>query len=177
MTFRRFTRSVACALVMSAAGFAAANPVTAATLPRLEADSLGGTHVVLPTDAGGKPLVMLIAFGRSAEDDVKTWSRELLGAHAPQNAAVYVVVVADGHTFVGRRRIRKEVASAALGSKEQINNDVLITFSGTGWRDLVVSGDNKAAGLVVCDARGDVVYAKQVRFSAANLADVLNAAK
>jgi hypothetical protein len=36
-------------------GISAARPIAAETLTRLEADSLGGTHVVLPTDDLGQP--------------------------------------------------------------------------------------------------------------------------
>ncbi len=177
MTFRHFWRSLAVAVSLGTASFAWAAPANAATLPRLEADSLSGTHVVLPTDVAGKPLVLLLAFGKAAEGDVKAWSQQLLGPKAPQNTAVYIVVVADGHAFAGRRRILKQVAAAAGDAKEQVNGNVLVTFTGKGWRDLVSSSDKTATGLVVCDPRGEIVYAKQVRFNATNLSDVLKAAK
>ncbi|MGH7714459.1 MAG: hypothetical protein ACREML_00540, partial [Vulcanimicrobiaceae bacterium] len=93
-----------------------------------------------------------------------------------QDAAVYVVVVADRTAFVSRRHIRKMVEGAAVGSKQQLNDNVLITFNGTGWLTLVPPGDKKAAGVVVCDANGVIVYAKRVRFTAGNLADVERAA-
>jgi hypothetical protein len=54
---------------------------------------------------------------------------------------------------------------------------VLITFDGTGWRDLTPPGDKNAAGIVVCNSGGSVVYAKRERFNAANLADVEQIAK
>ena len=69
------------------------------------------------------------------------------------------------------------VEGAAVGSKEQINDNVLVTFNGAGWLTLVPPGDKNAASVVVCDASGAVVYAKRTRFTAANLADVERAAK
>ena len=162
-------------LTISIASIAA--PADAATLPRLEADALGGNHVVLPTDANGKPLVLLIAFTRESEGDLKLWSRKLLDDHAAKSAVVYVVVVADKTAFASRRHVRKIVEGAAVGTKDQINTNVLVTFSGNGWRALVPPGDKKTAGIVVSDAGGNVVYSKRVPYSDANLADVLKAAK
>jgi hypothetical protein len=160
-----------------AAAWLTALPAAAATLPRLEADALGGNHVVLPTDAAGKPLVLMIAFTQESEGDLKSWSRKLLGDRVVQNAAVYVVVVADKTAFFARRHVRKVVEGAAVGSKAQIDSNVLITFNGAGWRDLVPPGDKKTAGIVVCDTSGTVVYAKREPFNEANLADVEKIAK
>ncbi len=176
MTFRPPFRNCVFVLALATA-WAAALPATGAALPRLEADALGGNHVVLPADAAGKPLVLLIAFTKESEGDLKSWSRKLLGDHVVQNAAVYVVVVADKTAFFARRHVRKVVEGAAVGSKAQINSNVLITFTGTGWRDLVPPGDKKTAGVVVCDASGAIVYAKREPFNDANLADVEKAAK
>ena len=162
---------------LAALVLATALPAAAATLPRLEADSLGGNHVVLPTDSAGKPLVLLLAFTKESEGDLKSWSRKLLGDRVAQNAAVYVVVVADKAAFFTRGHIRKVVEGAAVGSQAQINSNVLITFNGNGWRQLVPPGDKKTAGIVVCDASGAIVYAKREPFSDANLADVEKAAR
>ncbi len=149
----------------------------AATLPRLEADSLGGTHVVLPTDADGKPLVLLLAFTKESEGDLKAWSRRLLNDRVIADAAVYVVVVADKTAFFERRHVRKVVEGAAIGTKSQIEGNVLITFYGAGWRDLVPPGDKRTAGVVVCDTSGAIVFAKREPFSDGNLAAVERAAR
>src|SRR5579871_1923606 len=149
----------------------------AANLPRLEADALGGTHVVLPADAAGKPLVLLLAYTPESAGDMKEWSRKLLDDHIAQGAVVYVVVVADKTAFVSRKHIRKMVEQSAVGSKEQINSNVLVTFNGAGWHTLVPPGDKHAAGVVVCDKNGEIVYAKRVRYSGAELAAVEKAAK
>jgi hypothetical protein len=150
---------------------------TAGTLPRLEADSLGGTHVVLPTDAAGKPLVLLLAFTRESEDDLKAWTRKLLDDRIGDRATLFIVVVADKTAFVSRKHIRKMVEGGAVGTKEQINRNVLVTFSGNGWRELVPPGDKKTAGIVVCDPNGSVIFAKREPFNDANLAEVEKLAK
>ncbi|MDQ6942713.1 MAG: hypothetical protein M3169_09400 [Candidatus Eremiobacteraeota bacterium] len=165
------------ALPLAALALATAQPASAATLPRLEADSLGGSHVVLPTVSAGKPLVLLLAFTKESEADLKSWSRKLLADRVAQNAAVYVVVVADKAAFFTRGHIRKVVEGSAVGSQAQINSNVLITFNGSGWRELVPPGDKKTAGIVVCDASGTIVYAKRAPYNDGNLADVEKAAK
>jgi hypothetical protein len=176
MTFLPASRKAALVFALAVA-WSAMVPAAAATLPRLEADSLGGHHVVLPDDAAGKPLVLLLVFTAEAEGDLKRWSRKLLEDHVAREAAVYVVVVADRDVLVTRRHIRKMVEGAAVGTQEQLNDYVLITFNGDGWLTLVPPGDKKAAGVVVCDATGTVVYAKRVGFTAATLAEVERAAK
>jgi hypothetical protein len=176
MTLRLPFRNIAFALALAVA-CSGALPATAATLPRLEADALGGNHVVLPTDAAGKPLVLLLAYTPEAEGDLKLWSRQLLADHLAKGAVVYVVVVAAKTAFVSRRHVRSMVEGAAVGSKDQINSNVLVTFNGEGWLTLVPPGDKKSAGVVVCDTSGNVVYAKRLPYSAAGLADVEKAAK
>jgi hypothetical protein len=176
MMFRLPFRKIAFALTLAIA-CSGAVPASAASLPRLEADALGGNHVVLPTDAAGKPLVLLLAFTPQSEGDLKLWSRKLLNDNVVRGAAVYVVVVAAKTAFVSRGHVRKMVEGAAVGSKDQINNNVLVTFNGDGWLTLVPPGDKHSAGVVVCDASGAIVYAKRLPYSAANLADVEKAAK
>jgi hypothetical protein len=175
MTFHLPFRKIA--FVVALAFLSAATPATAANLPRLEADSLGGTHVVLPAAAAGKPLVLLLAYTPESQGDLKLWSRQLLADRVARAAVVYVVVVAVKTAFVSRRHIRQLVEGAAVGTKDQINSNVLVTFDGTGWLTLVPPGDKKTAGVVVSDANGAIVYAKRVPFSAANLADVEKAAQ
>jgi hypothetical protein len=175
MSLRPAPRSFALAFALLVATLGAL-PAAAAQLPRLEADALGGTHVVLPTAAAGKPLVLLLAFTPESQGDLKLWSRKLLNDRVVQNAAVYVVVVADRTAFVSRSHVRKLVEGAAVGSKDQINSNVLVTFNGAGWLTLVPPGDKHTAGVVVCDAGGNIVYAKREPFTAANLSDVEKAA-
>jgi len=164
-------------LLLTLALLAMAHASDAATLPRLEADSLGGTHVVLPTDAAGKPLILLLAFTPESQDEVRAWSSKLLADHTGDTAAVYVVAVADRTAHFMRKRVEKIVAGSAVGSDDEKRSRVLITFDGTGWRDLVPPGDKKTAGVVVCDASGSIVYAKREPLTAANLAQVEQAAK
>jgi hypothetical protein len=154
-----------------------AGRASADVLPRLEADSMGGTHVVLPHDAGGKPFVLLLAFTKESKNDLRSWSRKLLDDKIDANAEIYVVVVADKTMFVSRRHVRDMVEGAAVGTQAQINSNVLLTFDGTGWRDLVPPGDKKTAGVVVCDSNGSIVYAKREPFTNGNLADVEKAVK
>lgn len=176
MTIRLLSRSLALVCVLALARVLAV-PASAAQLPRLEADALGGTHVVFPTDAAGKPLILLLAYTRESEPDLKLWSRKLLQDRVAQNAVVYVVVVAAKTAFVSRGHVRKMVEGAAVGTKDEIDRNVLVTFNGDGWLTLVPPADKAFAGVVVCDASGNVVYAKRQAFTAANLAEVERVAR
>ena len=169
-SLRNVALTLACMLAL-------AGQSLAGTLPRLEADSLGGTHVVLPTDAAGKPLILLLAFTKESEGDLKSWSRKMLDSSVAAKAAVYVVVVADKTAFFAHKTVRKTVEGATVGTADQRNNNVLITFNGAGWRDLVPPGDKKTIGVVVCDPSGSIVYAKRQPFNNANVAEVEKAAK
>jgi hypothetical protein len=173
-TFRSRTIALMLALAFTWLGAA---PAAAAPLPRLEADALGGTHVVLPTDAAGKPIILLLAYTRESQGDLKSWSRKFLNDRVAQNAVVYVVVVAVKTAFVSRGHIRKLVEGSAVGTKDEIDRNVLVTFNGDGWLTLVPPGDKTFAGVVVCDSTGNVVYAKREAYSAANVADVERAAR
>jgi hypothetical protein len=176
MTLRLLLRCLALVLAVAVMRLVTA-PAAAAQLPRLEADALGGNHVVLPMDAAGKPLVLLLAFTKESQPDLKLWSRKFLNDRVVGNAAVYVVVVAAKTAFVSRGHIRKMVEGAAVGTKEQIDQNVLVTFNGDGWLTLVPPGDKTFAGVVVCDASGDVVYAKRDAYTPANVAEVERAAR
>jgi len=178
MKFPRPSRSLVAALALAlVCASMPGTPAAAGTLPRLEADSIGGTHVVLPTDAAGKTLVILLAFTKEAEGDLKLWTRKLLDDRIGDHDAFYVVVVVDKAAFVSHRHVRDLVEGASVGTKQQIDSNVLVTFSGTGWRDLVPPGDKKTAGIVICDPSGSVIYAKREPFNDANLAEVEKAAK
>ncbi len=169
-SFRKL--ALACSLALSLGARA-----DAAALPRLEADSMGGTHVVLPTDAAGKPFILLLAFTKEAEDQLKTWTRKTLADNEDAKATVYVVVVADKTVFFGHGKVRKLVEGAGVGNKEQVQKQVLLTFNGDGWRGLTPPGDKATIGVVVCDASGNVVFAKREPYSDANIAEVEKLAK
>ncbi len=174
MTFTLPFRNIGAICALALACLAAPGVARAATLPRLEADSLGGTHVVLPTDAAGTPLVLLLAYTPESEADLKAWSRAFVDQH---DLAMYVVVVADRQAFMSRKHIRSLVEGAAVGTREQIERNVLVTFSGAGWQSLVAPGDKRVAGVVACNANGDVTFAQRIGFSDAHLADVERALK
>jgi hypothetical protein len=120
---------------------------------------------------------VLLAFTPESQDDVTARSRKLLADHAEDHATMYVVAIADRTAHFMRKRIEKIVAGSAVGSEDQKRSNVLITFDGTGWRDLIPPGDKKTAGIVLCDGSGAIVYAKRGLITAANAADVERAAK
>ena len=120
---------LAASLCLENAGFAQAS-----TLPRLEADSLGGKHVVLPGDADGKPIVLVLGFARESEDALGVWARKLLAA-VGSRAQIYVVIVADSAPFFAKGKVKKKIASSGLATQAQLQNNILVTFRGAGWGD------------------------------------------
>ena len=170
-----FLRHVAAAVLAASVFFESTAFASASTLPRLEADSLGGKHVVLPDDAGGKPIVLVLGFAPESEPAVNTWAHQLLTAVGAK-AQIYVVVVADSKPFFAtKRKVKNKIAGSALATQAQLQNNVLITFQGQGWRGIVPPGPGKDAGIVVTDASGTVVYTKREPYSAAALADATKA--
>ncbi len=150
---------LAASLCLENAGFAQASAI-----PRLEADSLGGKHVVLPDDADGKPIVLVLGFARESEDALGIWARKLMAA-VGSRAQIYVVIVADSAPFFAKGKVKKKIASSGLATQAQLQNNILVTFRGAGWRDLVPKGAGKDAGIVVTDASGNVVLAKREPYS------------
>jgi hypothetical protein len=136
----------------------------ASALPRLEADSLGGKHVVLPDDADGKPIVLVLGFARESEDALSIWARKLVTA-VGSRAQIYVVIVADSGPFFAKGKVRKKIATSALATQSQLQNHILVTFRGEVWRGLVPSGPGKDAGIVVTDRSGNIVFAKREPYS------------
>ncbi|HTJ25314.1 MAG TPA: hypothetical protein VMA36_04025 [Candidatus Limnocylindria bacterium] len=167
---RHFATTVLAALVF----FESTVFASASTLPRLEADSLGGKHVVLPDDAGGKPIVLVLGFARESENALNTWAHKLLTAVGAR-AQIYVVIVADSGPFFTKRKVKKKIAGSALATQAQLENNILVTFRGEGWRDIAPPGPGKDAGIVVADASGQIVFAKREPYSDAALADAAKA--
>jgi len=162
-------------MLLGAALLGSVSPfASAATLPRLEADSLGGTHVVLPDDAGGKPIVLVLGFARDSENSLDMWAHKLLTALGTK-AVLYVVIVADSAPFFEKHHIAKGIAGSTLATQDQLRNNVLVTFSGKGWRGLVPPGAGKDAGVVVIDGSGNIVYAKREPYSDAALIEATKA--
>ncbi len=144
----------------------------AATLPRLEADSVGGQHVVLPTDALGRPLIVLVAFGKQSESDVKAWARKLLADHIDEAAHIYVVVVVDGSGKLMQRHIRKIVEDAAVGPEQDVQSNVLVTFDAKPWRQVVAQGSDAHAGVLVCNANGNILLNTRAGFTNPDVSQV-----
>jgi hypothetical protein len=136
----------------------------ASALPRLEADSLGGKHVVLPADADGKPIVLVLGFARESEDALSAWARKFVAALGSR-AQIYVVIVADSAPFFAKGKVRKKITTSALATQAQLQNNILVTFRGAGWKDLVPGGPGKDAGIVVTDASANVIFAKREPYS------------
>jgi hypothetical protein len=90
-------------------------------------------------------------------------------------AQIYLVIVADSAPFFAKRKLKKRITGSALATQGQLENYILVTFRGEGWRDLVPAGPGKDAGIVVTDATGNVIFAKREPYSDKALTDAAKA--
>ena len=148
------------ALALALGLLIAGSPATAATLPKLEATSLGGTHVVLPAAVDGKAFVLVVGYTRESQASLEAWSHALTKA-LPETPlyATAVVVGAPGfvHGFISRA-IRK----AALPKYPQHDGHVLLTFDGTGWTQIAPAGKGEDAAVFVIGPDATVATAIRI---------------
>lgn len=148
----RLTRYLLFALL-----FAAASLSVSQTIPRTEANTLTGAHLVLPDAGSAKPLLLLLSFSHKASDDLTLWNRRFQAAYAT-DARIQYYELAD---FQGvpplmmrmilhgmRRSVREPERSRVVLMESQ--EDV--------WKKLVSFGDPTIVYVVLADARGHVVW-------------------
>ncbi len=143
-------------------------------LPVLEADALDGTHVSLPSAAGDKPFILVVAYDRSAQGATQQWAHELqrsIGA----KAAIYAVIDAAGAPGFVRGLITAAVVKAAPAAQPQHRSNILITFDRAGWTRLTPAGDKHDPAIIVVDGSHRVVLAKREPFGDDALAQAIKA--
>jgi hypothetical protein len=150
---------------------AAASPAAAATLPTLEATSLGGTRVVLPSSVDGRPFVLVVGYARESQGSLQAWSHALTKAlpDTPLYAAA-VVVGAPGliHGFISRA-LRK----AAPSTYPQHDSRVLLTFNGTGWKQIAPPGKPEDAAVFVIGSGAAIALSIRAPLTDERLGDVV----
>jgi hypothetical protein len=125
-----------------------------AAFPTLEGDSVGGTHVTLPSDRRGAPFVVIFGFSQKGGDASTQWG-EAIDKTFP-NVALYAV--ADLSRVPGLFRgfvvsaIRHEMSSASPEEREHL----LLLTHGNVWSQIVPSGSDDDAVIVAVDKTGTV---------------------
>jgi hypothetical protein len=167
---RRLRVTLAAAFILSV--FTAVDSAGAATLPALEADALSGRHVRLPGDLNGKPVILVIAYDRSASDSLAQWSHKI-NDNLEGRAVLFAVVDAAGAPFFVHGAIKGGVEKSAPDDHPEHRSNILITFDRRGWDSIAPAGAKDEAAVIVADGSGNVVYARRGAYSDEALEQVL----
>lgn len=132
-------------------------PADAATLPKLEATSLGGTHVVLPAAQIGKPFVLVVGYARESQASLQAWAHAL--AKALPDTPLYATAVVVGAPGFVHGFISQAIRKSAPASVPQHDAQVLLTFDGTGWTGIAPAGTGADAAVFVIGPDAAIVDA------------------
>ena len=126
-------------------------------IPRTEVTTLTGTHVVLPQEAKGKPLLLLLTFSHKGSDDVAAWNKRFKVPYETDPRIAYFEL-AD---FQG---VPPFVMKMILhGMRRSIHEPERSHFAPfltqeEDWKKLVNYGDPKITYLILADESGHVVW-------------------
>ena len=166
-------RSIAFAVALALAGTAA--PAAATVVPKLEATSLGGAHVVLPGAAGGKPFVLVVGYARESQASLQAWAHAL--AKALPDTPLYATAVVVGAPGLVHGFISRAIRKAAPPSVPSHDSRVLLTFDGTGWMQIAPPGNAADAAVFVIRADETIVDSTRSPFGDDALRAVVDIAK
>jgi hypothetical protein len=164
--------ALAVTLLVIAPAFA--DPVKLAAgdpFPPVVADSVAGTHVTLPGDRHGMPFIAIFGFSQKAGEASEQWSRALFKA-VPPDVAIYAI--ADLSRVPGLFRgfaisgIRREASPA----QPEHRDHVLLLTRGNFWSQIVPSGSDDDAVIVVVDRTGTVTDIERRPYSDAAVLDM-----
>jgi hypothetical protein len=141
--------------------------------PSIEADSIAGTHVALPSEHRAAPFVTIFSLSQKAGEASARWSHALFKALPP---AVAIYAVADLSRVPGLFRgfaisgIRHEASPA----QPEHRDHVLLLTHGNVWSQIVPDGSDDDVVIVAVDQTGRVTDIERRAFSDAAAIDVAN---
>lgn len=148
-----------------------------AGLPQLEARSLSGDPAVLPRDARGHGMVLVIGFTKSAAKSTRPWL-EGCRALAPvgpdgSSAACYDIRMVEDVPRMFRGMMERSMKS---GLPTELQRRTLLAYADNeAWRKRTGASDLKTAYVIGCDAEGVVRYMTSGSYSEPELKKVLGA--
>jgi hypothetical protein len=128
-------------------------PLSAQSLPHVQADTLSSNKIALPDAALGHPAIFIIGFSRAAGDSTGRWGKELKKqfANDPDLRFYSVAVLQDAPKMV-RGMIRHGMRGGI--PKEEQDRFVLIYEGEDAWKSFAGFSEPDDAYIVLVDAKG-----------------------
>ena len=168
----------ACALTAAISAADAAELTPGVELPAIEAQTLSGDPAMLPRDARGHAMVLVVGFTKAASKVTRPW---LEGCRTQAAAKV-----SDGPTVSCYDvRMLEEVPKFLRGMTErgmksgfppELQRSTLLVYTDNdAWRDRLGVTDKKTAYVIGCDAQGVVRGAASGEYAESDLKRILDA--
>jgi hypothetical protein len=126
-------------------------------IPRTEVTTLTGTHVSLPNEAAGKPLLLLLTFSHKGSDDLAAWNKHFKVAYETDQRIDYFEL----SDFQGVPPfVMKMILHGMRRSVHEPERSHFAPFyrQEVDWKKLVNYDDSKITYLVLADSGGHVVW-------------------
>ena len=126
-------------------------------MPSIDAKALSGKTVRLPSNTGGRPVVLIFGFARSAKSESETWGKSLLEMQRERNNFdFYQVAMLSG----APRFTHGLIESAIRASVPEAYHPhmLLLTENGKAWRDLLDVTGEASAYVVLCNPAGEIQW-------------------
>lgn len=131
--------------------------LTAETIPPVQGHTFTGEHVSLPADLHGRPAIFVIGFTKDSRTQTSAWSKKLIEAYSNNSSvALYNLLPLDKVPRLMRgfvtRAIRNDVSDRARPYF------VILDGHENEWRTLVHASNDNSAYVVLCNARGNLIW-------------------
>jgi hypothetical protein len=148
--------------------------VTGDAFPPVDAESVAGTHVVLPANRQGQPFVAIFGFSEKAGEASAKWSHALYKA-LPPRVAIYAVADLSRVPGVFRGFAISGIRKEAAPTQAEHHDHVLLLTRGNDWSRIVPGGSDGDAVIVAVDQTGTIVDIERRAFSAVAADDIAKA--
>ena len=126
-------------------------------IPRTEVTTLTGAHVVLPQEAKGKPLLLLLTFSHKGSDDLAAWNKHFKVPYATDPRIAYFELADFQGVPPFVMKMILHGLRRSVHEPERSHFAPLMTQE-EDWKKLVIYGDPKITYLILADESGHVVW-------------------
>lgn len=140
-------------------------------IPAVNANTLAGDPVHLPTDLHGKAAILVLGFGKGARGQIRDWGKRLADTYVSSPTILFyeMPVVASVPRFL-RGLVMKQIASELPEPSK--HHFIPISDSESHWRALAQVKDPDRAYILVVDGAGTVQWSTSGALTDAAFADV-----
>ncbi len=125
--------------------------------PTVEARSLDGRTLTLPTDLEGDLNLLAVAFHRHHQSDVDSWAGEFAAIECAHGVVTYEVPTISGRWGPARRFIDGGMAAAIKDAKVRAHTLTVYGDTSRMTRGLDLP-DRDQIAVVLCDQQGEVAW-------------------